>query len=342
MFGKLSLRKKINLLTISLKIILLLFIVCSVIFINKVGFFSFLILAVLSIIAIILIYRLSFWQKNLVNQYTSRMLTNNTLASSIVDAVLSQNNFFEKNSVEMNGIVDDIEKLKIETYSAKEIVQNIVDKAQKTLMVSAKEENFAQESLEKMTLIREKIKSIASLILELSEQTQHISNNIGIVEDIAEQTNMLALNAAVEAARAGEHGKGFAVVASEIRKLADESKQATTKIIDLVKDIQNATNFTVLATEEGSKEVENGVGLTMKITDNINELKSNVNSTVDDVYKVLSVLTSQFDNAESVAKRTNTINNNMNDTTAVLKDKIELVQNVLDSNDIAQSEAIGD
>ena len=62
--------------------------------------------------------------------------------------------------------------------------------------------------------------------------------------------------AAVEAARAGENGKGFAIVAGEIRKLADESKQAITKITSLTSNIQYTTNSTVMATEEGSKEIE--------------------------------------------------------------------------------------
>ena len=93
-----------------------------------------------------------------------------------------------------------------------------------------------------------------------------MSNLDSIIQNIAEQTNMLALNATVEAARAGEHGKGFAVVASEIRKLADESKQAITKITSLTSNIQYTTNSTVMATEEGSKEIENGVNLTIKIT----------------------------------------------------------------------------
>ena len=107
-----------------------------------------------------------------------------------------------------------------------------------------------------MLVLRQKIQMIAELILELSEHSQQIGNTISVVDDIAEQTNMLALNAAVEAARAGEHGKGFAVVAGEIRKLADESKQAITKITSLTSNIQYTTNSTVLATEEGSKEIE--------------------------------------------------------------------------------------
>ena len=287
------------------------------------------------------ILKLSSMFDKLMNQYVSNVLANNTVVSSnILEAISSQSSFTEKNKAIMDEIANYVDRLKIEAYTTKDIAQSVVEKSQKTLMVSSKEESFIKEGIEKMYTIKQKIQIIAELILELSEQAQHISNNIGIVEDIAEQTNMLALNAAVEAARAGEHGKGFAVVASEIRKLADESKQATTKIIDLVREIQNATNSTVMAAEEGSKEIETGVNITIKISENINELKGNIDQTVEEVYKILSALNTQFDNAEYVSQTTQTISKEMKDTNIALQDKIKIVQEVLNTTNETKSEVI--
>ncbi|WFU08153.1 methyl-accepting chemotaxis protein [Rhizobium sp. CB3090] len=67
-----------------------------------------------------------------------------------------------------------------------------------------------------------------------------IAEKIGIVQEIARQTDLLALNAAVEAARAGEHGKGFAVVASEVRKLAERSQSAAAEISSMSSDTVKA------------------------------------------------------------------------------------------------------
>ncbi|MGO7631704.1 methyl-accepting chemotaxis protein, partial [Rhizobium ruizarguesonis] len=67
-----------------------------------------------------------------------------------------------------------------------------------------------------------------------------IAQKIGIVQEIARQTDLLALNAAVEAARAGEHGKGFAVVASEVRKLAERSQSAAAEISSMSSDTVKA------------------------------------------------------------------------------------------------------
>lgn len=191
---------------------------------------------------------------------------------SIVDLSNKQKDKIESYVHLIENAISTAESLKSASTKTKQNAQNVSSKANMSLDFSHKEKETVRANIEKMLTLRQKIQIIAELILELSEHTQQIGDTIGIIEDIAEQTNMLALNAAVEAARAGENGKGFSVVASEIRKLADESKQATTKITSLIKDIQQATNSTVMATEEGSKEIEIGVKLADNINTNIESL----------------------------------------------------------------------
>ena len=164
-----------------------------------------------------------------------------------------------------------------------------------------------------MLVLRQKIQMIAELILELSEHSQQIGNTISVVDDIAEQTNMLALNAAVEAARAGEHGKGFAVVAGEIRKLADESKQAITKITSLTSNIQYTTNSTVMATEEGSKEIE-------AVVKDINSVSSNSEvllNLIKEILDSLEILNQNAKKQNDIIERLNIIdeeNSNLAET----------------------------
>ncbi len=343
MFKNICLKKKITsiVMLIQIFIVLLMALMVYLYFNSTIGINLAVITCSICAVTIGLLIFVNKLLSDLIGKHVSGVIVNNTIFSSGVwDTFNSQINFIEKTKTLVEDVTNSVDRLKIETYTTKEIAQAVAEKSQKTLMVSTKEQEFVDENIEKMYTIKQKIQIIAELILELSEQTQLISNNIGVVEDIAEQTNMLALNAAVEAARAGEHGKGFAVVASEIRKLADESKQATNKIIELVREIQNATNSTVMAAEEGSKEVETGVELIHKIADSITELKTNINLTKEDVDKIVNALSTQFGNAEFVSQTTQTINKNMKDTDENLKDKIQIVKNALDSSNASKFEVL--
>ena len=125
--------------------------------------------------------------------------------------------------------------------------------------LSAIESNMAG-----MNNIKDQVAAIAETILSLSEQTQQIGEIIATVNDIADQSNLLALNAAIEAARAGDAGKGFSVVAGEVRNLAEQSRQATSQVKDILVEIQKSSNTAVMVTEEGTKRAEAGVQLTQK------------------------------------------------------------------------------
>jgi methyl-accepting chemotaxis protein len=112
----------------------------------------------------------------------------------------------------------------------------------------------AEQTGDTMRDMQEKVEAIASRSLSLGERSQKIGEILELINEIAEQTNLLALNAAIEAARAGDAGKGFAVVASEVRKLAERSIRSTESIREIISAVQNETNATIMATEQGTRQ----------------------------------------------------------------------------------------
>ncbi|WP_443659444.1 methyl-accepting chemotaxis protein [Clostridium algidicarnis] len=93
-------------------------------------------------------------------------------------------------------------------------------------------------------------------ISKMSESIEKVNEITDLINNIAEQTNLLALNAAIEAARAGEAGRGFAVVAEEIRNLAEKSKESSTTIYDLVRNVLEDANIIENGTTEMNSKLQ--------------------------------------------------------------------------------------
>ena len=162
--------------------------------------------------------------------------------------------------------------------------------------------------LSSMQDIRDKVQAIAQDILALSEQTQQIGEITATVNDIADQSNLLALNAAIEAAKAGEQGKGFAVVAAEVRNLAEQSKQATAKVRLILGDIQKATNAAVLATEQGSRGADAGLGLAQRAGEVIGQLGEAINQAAQAASQIAALVHQQSIGMDQIAQAMSEIN----------------------------------
>jgi len=182
-------------------------------------------------------------------------------AQEIMAATIQQTTSATEQSAAIAQTTTTVDEVKTISEQTTLRAQEVADTAQQTAAISRSGQQSIRDLIEGMNQIKRRVEGIAENILVLSEQSQQIGQIIATVNDFAFQSNILALNASVEAARAGEHGRGFAVVATEVRNLAEQSRQATEQIKAILSEIQSATNTTVLATEEGTKGVDQGVAL---------------------------------------------------------------------------------
>jgi PAS domain S-box-containing protein len=237
------------------------------------------------------------------------------IAGEILSNTEEQKKSISEQSSSVKEVATTIEELDITSQQTADKAEKVVRSAQKSVEVSREGQNAVREEMETMQLIRERVEAIAQQILGLSDQAQQIGTIVTTVNDIAEQTNLLALNAAIEAARAGVHGKGFAVVAMEVKKLAEQSQQATARIGALVTEIQKQTRASVVATEEGSKGVELGVQLALKAGSTIESVMAMTGNTADAVQQIASIAKQQSIGIQQVSIAMANINAGMKQTT---------------------------
>jgi methyl-accepting chemotaxis protein len=172
--------------------------------------------------------------------------------------------------------------------------------AEETSEVATKGKDAVIETVAGMNRIKDTVTDTAYKIQELGAKSAQIGEIIGVIDDIAEQTNLLALNAAIEAARAGEHGKGFAVVADEVRKLAERSARATGEIADLIKGIQDETQEAVEAMDKGTAEVESG----SKLAEHAGEAIEGIMNAINEVAEQLKHSTMLYQKMDQFASKT--------------------------------------
>ena len=176
------------------------------------------------------------------------------------------------------------------------------------------------------TIMQEQAESLAAATLQNQElgrklagflqQTQQIEQMAQLVSSVSAQTNLLSLNAAIEAARAGEAGRGFAVVASEVKKLADETHQATRSIFSLVRSIRADGAILQEALLQSEKEQAHQVQNFAEVTSAFEETRGHVTDVTEAVQFMTTQLLQSKDQANQVVNQVSSVSGVMEELAA--------------------------
>lgn len=205
-------------------------------------------------------------------------------------------------SASASGIAASVEELSVSITHVADNANHAAHISEEAKVVTGSGREVVHRTMNELERVADDINESATLIQSLGERSKQISSVVGVIREIAEQTNLLALNAAIEAARAGEQGRGFAVVADEVRKLAERTAMSTQEISTTVNAILEETGSAVQRMQTVSANMSDSVSLAREAGDSLRSIDQKAQETVEVVHGIADSTREQSAASQEIAR----------------------------------------
>ncbi|MBK1681268.1 chemotaxis protein [Rhodocyclus tenuis] len=195
-----------------------------------------------------------------------------------------------------------VEEMTASVSQIAESARNAEKLTQESSRISQRLVVDVRESSAEIALIAQTVEQLGTVLKGMDSRSLEINNIVGVIKEIADQTNLLALNAAIEAARAGEQGRGFAVVADEVRKLAERTATSTIEIGSMIQLIQEATQAAVSSMETAVQQVNRGVEKSRAVSGSIEHIEQSGLAVENALTSIASATAEQSTSSHEIAR----------------------------------------
>ncbi|MGE4448842.1 MAG: methyl-accepting chemotaxis protein [Azospira sp.] len=240
--------------------------------------------------------------RSLVGEISAAAGRVNAAASEVENASHQAMEAAEQQSQSASGMAASVEQMSVSISHVAASAGDAAQVGEEAAESTHRGRSIVQKTVEEMERIAGEIGRSAEVIHSLGERSQQISGIVGVIKEIADQTNLLALNAAIEAARAGEQGRGFAVVADEVRKLAERTSSSTQEIADTIAAITGETQSAVAGMQVVSRQVEAGVEMAREAGEALQVIDANTEKSVSTVRDIADSTREQSVVSQEIAR----------------------------------------